>query len=139
MGDRPPEYVPTRRPDDRWAVAYRIEDLATGGSFVYAPRVAAWTAALDDLLATADCAVLDGTFFGADEVSVAGTGRPSRGHLPVTGPGGSLTALARHPGVRRIYTHLGNPNPLLDPGSTARAQVNGAGVEVLMDGAEFVV
>ena len=133
VGDRPPEYVPPlrRRPDDRWVVAYRVEDLATGGAFVYAPRVAAWTAALDDLLETADCAVLDGTFFGADEV---GTGQ-----LPVTGPDGSLTALARHPGVRRIYTHLGNTNPLLDPGSTARAQVNGAGVEVLMDGAEFVV
>jgi len=133
VGDRPPEYVPPlrRRPDDRWVLAYRVEDLATGGVFVYAPRVAAWTAALDDLLETADCAVLDGTFFGADEV---GTGQ-----LPVTGPDGSLTALARHPGVRRIYTHLGNTNPLLDPGSTARAQVNGAGVEVLMDGAEFVV
>ncbi|WP_427918034.1 pyrroloquinoline quinone biosynthesis protein PqqB [Streptomyces sp. cg40] len=131
VGVRPPEYVPPRRADGRWAVAYRVEDLATGGAFVYAPRIAAWSAALDDLLETADCAVLDGTFFDADEVGI--------GQLPVTGPGGSLTALARHPGVRRIYTHLGNTNPLLDPGSTARAQVNGAGVEVLMDGAEFVV
>ncbi|MFI6405642.1 pyrroloquinoline quinone biosynthesis protein PqqB [Streptomyces sp. NPDC050548] len=132
VGEGPPEYVPpARRPDDRWTVAYRVEDLATGGAFVYAPRIGAWTAALDDLLETADCAVLDGTFFGADEVGM--------GQLSVTGPGGSLTALARHPGVRRIYTHLGNTNPLLDPGSTARAQVNGAGVEVLMDGAEFVV
>jgi pyrroloquinoline quinone biosynthesis protein B len=131
VGDGPPVYVPPRRPDDRWAVAYRVEDLATGGAFVYAPRVAAWTDAFDGLLETADCAVLDGTFFGRDEVGT--------GHLPVTGPGGSLTALARHPGVRRIYTHLDNTNPLLDPGSTARAQVNGAGVEVLMDGAEFVV
>ncbi|MEV0737934.1 pyrroloquinoline quinone biosynthesis protein PqqB [Streptomyces sp. NPDC050549] len=131
VGDGPPEYVQSRRPDDRWAVAYRVEDLATGGAFVYAPRIAAWTDALDDLLETADCAVLDGTFFDADEVGI--------GHLPVTGPGGSLAALARHPGVRRIYTHLDNTNPLLDPGSTARAQVNGAGVEVLVDGAEFVV
>jgi len=131
VGDGPPVYVPPRRPDDRWAVAYRVEDLSTGGAFVYAPRVAAWTDAFDGLLETADCAVLDGTFFGRDEVGT--------GHLPVTGPGGSLTALARHPGVRRIYTHLDNTNPLLDPGSTARAQVNGAGVEVLMDGAEFVV
>ncbi|MGW3103947.1 pyrroloquinoline quinone biosynthesis protein PqqB [Streptomyces sp. NPDC001100] len=131
VGDGPPGYVPPRRPDDRWAVAYRVEDLATGGAFVYAPRVAAWTDAFDDLLETADCAVLDGTFFGTDEVGT--------GHVPVTGPGGSLAVLARYPGVRRIYTHLDHANPLLDPGSTARAQVNGAGVEVLVDGAEFVV
>ncbi|MFE2420832.1 pyrroloquinoline quinone biosynthesis protein PqqB [Streptomyces hokutonensis] len=131
VGDRPPEYVPPRRPDDRWVVAYRVEDLATGGAFVYAPRIAAWTDDFDDLLESVDCAVLDGTFFDTDEAGA--------GHLPVTGPGGSLTALASHPGVRRIYTHLDNANPLLDPGSTARAQVSGAGAEVLMDGAEFVV
>ncbi|MFJ9895585.1 pyrroloquinoline quinone biosynthesis protein PqqB [Streptomyces sp. NPDC091280] len=132
VGDRPPAYVPpSRRPDDRWTVAYRVEDLATGGAFVYAPRVAAWTPALDDLLETADCAVLDGTFFDADD---AGTGQ-----LPVTGPGGSLAALARHAGVRRIYTHLDHTNPLLDPDSTAWAPVTGAGAEVLMDGAGFVV
>ncbi|MCX4815519.1 hypothetical protein OG601_33460 [Streptomyces sp. NBC_01239] len=46
---------------------------------------------------------------------------------------------ASTPAVRRIYTHLDNTNPLLDASSAARAQVNGAGVEVLMDGAEFVV
>jgi pyrroloquinoline quinone biosynthesis protein B len=138
VGDRPPAYVPARRADDRWVVAYRVEDLATGGVFVYAPRIAAWTDAFDGLLATADCAVLDGTFFSAEEASAAGAGRSATAHLPVTGPGGSLTALARHPGLRRIYTHLDHTNPLLDPGSTARAQLAGVGAEVLMDGAGFV-
>jgi pyrroloquinoline quinone biosynthesis protein B len=143
MGAKPPTYMPPRPPDDRWVTAYRIEDLATGGALVYAPRVTAWTDSLDELLTTADCAVLDGTYFTADGVRTTtkrgGTGRPARGHLPVSGPHGSLAALARHPGVRRIYTHLDNTNPLLDAASAARAQVNGAGVEVLMDGAEFVV
>lgn len=143
MGAEPPTYLPPRPSDDRWVTAYRIEDLATGGALVYAPRVTAWTDSLDDLLTTADCAVLDGTYFTADGVRTtpkrAGTGRPTRGHLPVSGPHGSLAALARHPGVRRIYTHLDNANPLLDAASAARAQVSGAGVEVLMDGAEFVV
>lgn len=109
---------------------------------VVPPRVAAWTDTLDDLLTTADCAVLDGTFFTADETGTAvrsGTARPTMGLLPVSGPRGSLAALARHPGVRRIYIHLNNTNPLLDAGSAARAQVTGAGVDVLMDGAEFVV
>jgi pyrroloquinoline quinone biosynthesis protein B len=142
VGTKAPKYLPSRPPDDRWVTAYRIEDLATGGALVYAPCVAAWTETLDDLLTTADCALLDGTFFTADEPGTrarAGTARPTMGHLPVSGPRGSLVALAAHPGIRRIYTHLDNTNPLLDAGSSERAQVNGAGVEVLMDGAEFVV
>lgn len=142
MGVKPPTYVLPSPPDEGWVTAYRIEDLATGGALVYAPRVAAWTDTLDDLLTAADCAVLDGTFFAADEMGTtarAGARRRAMGHLPVSGPRGSLIALARHPGVRRIYTHLNNTNPLLDPRSAARAQVSAAGVEVLMDGAEFVV
>ncbi|WP_405837035.1 pyrroloquinoline quinone biosynthesis protein PqqB [Streptomyces sp. NBC_01518] len=142
MATKPPMYLPPRPADDRWVTAYRIEDLATGGALVYAPGVASWSETLDEMLTTADCAVLDGTFFTAEEAGTAaraGTGRSSMGHLPVSGPGGSLAALARHPGARRIYTHLHNTNPLLDASSAARAQVNGAGVQVLMDGAEFVV
>ncbi len=59
--------------------------------------------------------------------------------MPVTGPHGSLAALARHPGPRRIYTHLNNTNPLLDPASPARARVAEEGIEVLTDGAELVL
>ncbi|MGW6906612.1 pyrroloquinoline quinone biosynthesis protein PqqB [Streptomyces sp. NPDC054940] len=129
----PPAYVPGRAKDRRWVTAYRIEDLATGGVLVYAPRVGTWTPMLDDLVAEADCVVLDGTHFAADEAA-----RPGR-HLPVSGTAGSLTALTRHPHVRRVYTHLADTNPLLDPASAARAQVSEAGVEVLPDGAEFVL
>jgi pyrroloquinoline quinone biosynthesis protein B len=98
---------------------------------------------LDDLLASADCALLDGTFYAADEMGTVVRSRGGRqaamGHLPVAGARGSLAALTHHPGPRRIYTHLNNTNPLLDPDSDARARVSAAGVEVLPDGAEFVV
>lgn len=130
---KPPAYVPGRSSDHRWVTVYRIEDLATGRVLVYAPRVSAWSALLEDLVADADGVVLDGTHFAADETG--DTGR----HLPVSGPTGSLTALARHPGVRRIYTHLADSNPLLDPASTARAQVSETGAEVLPDGTEFAL
>ncbi|MDF3145308.1 MBL fold metallo-hydrolase, partial [Streptomyces sp. T21Q-yed] len=128
-----PVHVPGRAKDDRWVTAYRIEDLATGGVFVYAPRVRAWTPMLEDLVAEADCVVLDGTHFAADEAAQAGR------HVPVSGPEGSLTALTRHPQARRIYTHLADTNPLLDPASAARTQVIETGAEVLPDGAEFVL
>ncbi|MBT2420260.1 MBL fold metallo-hydrolase [Streptomyces sp. ISL-22] len=133
VAGRAPAYVRDRVPDDRWVTAYRIEDLATGGVLVYAPRVSGWSPMLDDLVAAADCVVLDGTHFTADEAA-----RPGR-HLPVSGPDGSLAAVTRHPHARRIYTHLADTNPLLDPASEARAQVSEAGAEVLPDGTEFVL
>ncbi|MGW1161707.1 pyrroloquinoline quinone biosynthesis protein PqqB [Streptomyces sp. NPDC002513] len=142
VGAKAPRYVPDTAADAPWVIAYRIEDLATGGVLVYAPYVGAWSPVLDELLATADCALLDGTFHAADEMGAVvpgAAGQAALGHLPVAGAHGSLRRLARHPGTRRIYTHLNNTNPLLDPASAARRQVTEAGVEVLADGAEFVV
>jgi pyrroloquinoline quinone biosynthesis protein B len=141
-------YAPAqaRLPEDSWVTAYRIEDLASGGVLLYAPCVGAWSPALDELCAEADCVLLDGTFFTADETgTAAGAGPAATGyspvtaHPPVTGPDGTLAALARHLGVRRIYTHLDHTNPLLDPASPARACVTGEGVEVLPDGAELLL
>ncbi|MFE0511265.1 pyrroloquinoline quinone biosynthesis protein PqqB [Streptomyces sp. NPDC058964] len=144
VGTKIPKYVPLPegKPDDRWVTAYRVEDLATGGVLVYAPCVAGWSAVLDELCASADCVLFDGTFFTADEMGSAvrpAAGQEALGHLPVAGPGGSLAALARYPGRRRIYTRLNNTNPLLDPASAARSRVADEGVEILPDGAEFVV
>ncbi|WP_316767065.1 pyrroloquinoline quinone biosynthesis protein PqqB [Streptomyces sasae] len=139
-----PKYVPAALAgaDGRWVTAYRVEDLATGGVLLYAPCVGAWSDVLDDLCAEADCVLLDGTFFTADEMGTAvrsGPGQATMGRLPVSGPHGSLAALARHPRTRRIYTHLNNTNPLVDPASRARALVAEEGVEVLPDGIEFLL
>ncbi|MGW0769966.1 pyrroloquinoline quinone biosynthesis protein PqqB [Streptomyces sp. NPDC002676] len=144
VGTRIPKYVPVQTPDPGgpWVTAYRVEDLATGGVLVYAPSVGAWSPVLDDLCAEADCVLLDGTYFTADEQVTpvrGGSGQGATGHLPVSGPDGSLDALARHPGPRRIYTHLNKTNPLLDPASPASAQVTEQGVEVLPDGAELLL
>ncbi|MCM6778644.1 pyrroloquinoline quinone biosynthesis protein PqqB [Nocardia sp. CDC159] len=143
VGAKAPKYVHSPEPDDRWVSAFRIDDPATGGALVYAPCLARWPDGLDALLADADCALVDGTFFDATELGSAvgrrDSGQALMGHLPVAGPGGTLAALARHPGPRRIYTHLNNTNPLLDPASAARAQVERAGVEVLPDGTEFAL
>ncbi|MER5527593.1 pyrroloquinoline quinone biosynthesis protein PqqB [Streptomyces sp. NPDC002677] len=139
-----PKYVPAglAAADGRWVTAYRVEDLATGGVLVYAPCVGAWSDALDELCAEADCVLLDGTFFTADEMGStvrSGPGQTAMGHLPVSGRHGSLAALARHPRTRRIYTHLNNTNPLVDPASRARAQLAEEGIEVLPDGIEFAL
>jgi pyrroloquinoline quinone biosynthesis protein B len=142
VGSKAPKYVSGPAQDARWVTAYRIENLATGGVLVYAPCLGSWTPVLDELLTTASCALLDGTFYAADEMGTtvrSPDGQAAMGHLPVSGAHGSLAALGRHLGPRRIYTHLNNTNPLLDPASAASATVGRAGVEVLVDGAEFVV
>ncbi|MEU0844630.1 pyrroloquinoline quinone biosynthesis protein PqqB [Streptomyces sp. NPDC005962] len=143
VGAKAPKYVGDPDPDAPWVSAYRVEDPATGGVLVYAPCLATWPDGFDDLLDSASCALLDGTFFSADELGSAvrsgSAGQSLMGHVPVTGSGGSLAALARHPGLRRVYTHLNNTNPLLDPASSASAAVRGAGAEVLADGSELVL
>ena len=59
------------------------------------------------------------------------------GHIPISGPGGSLEFLRALPSVRRIYLHLNNTNPILRPTSAERAAVLAAGLEVSEDGQEF--
>ena len=125
-----------------WVFAYRIHDPATGGTLLYAPCLAAWSPDFEALLTGVDCLLLDGTFSAADEMGLRtghSKGQSAMGHLPVFGDGGSLGHLRRFPGMRRIYTHLNNTNPLLDPASAARARIAEEGVEVLPDGAELVL
>ncbi|MCS7479889.1 pyrroloquinoline quinone biosynthesis protein PqqB [Umezawaea endophytica] len=129
-----PRYAAESTVDSTWVVAYRVEDPRTGGVLVYAPCLATWPTALDRLLADADVLLLDGTFHAAGEMG-ASTGRShgqaGMGHLPIEL---SLPELRRHPDVRRIYTHLNNTNPVLDPGSAEHAELVAAGVEVPPDG-----
>ncbi|WP_338760577.1 pyrroloquinoline quinone biosynthesis protein PqqB [Nocardia vulneris] len=145
VSSKAPKYAaaPATAPD--WVTALRIEDQATGGVLVYAPCLADWPDHLDELLASANCALIDGTFFSANELGAAvrsheqGAGQSLMGHLPVTGEGGTLTALSRYPELRRIYTHLNNTNPLLDPASPERKLVELGDVEICSDGFEFTV
>ncbi|GAA3855789.1 pyrroloquinoline quinone biosynthesis protein PqqB [Saccharothrix violaceirubra] len=120
--------------DGHWVVAYRFFDPATGGILLYAPCLAAWPHGFDALVAEADVALLDGTFYSPAEMGVTtgrSGGQAAMGHLPITH---TLPELRRHPGVRRVYTHLNNTNPVLDPSSAEHAKLVEAGVEIVPDG-----
>lgn len=129
-----PRYAADSPAPGCWVVAYRLRDPATGGVLLYAPCLASWPPGFDALVAEADVVLLDGTFHAPAEMGAA-TGRPSgqaaMGHLPIAH---SLPELRRHPSTRRIYTHLNNTNPVLDPASPERAEITAAGVEVVGDG-----
>jgi pyrroloquinoline quinone biosynthesis protein B len=137
VGTKRPKYTSESDVDGPWVVAYRIEDPATGGVLIYAPCLATWPEGFDDLVAGASCLLLDGTFAHPYEMGAAtgnSKGQAAMGHVPIFGADGSLAALRRHPGVRRIYTHLNNTNPVLDPASAECAELAVAGVEVVPDG-----
>lgn len=123
------------------AVAYAVRDAA-GARLLYAPIFARIEGALERELREADAAFLDGSFWTDDELQTLGLGsRTARemGHLPISGPDGSLEVVRRHSSPRRYYTHLNNTNPVLDPRSPAAQTVRDAGLKVAEDGMELVL
>jgi pyrroloquinoline quinone biosynthesis protein B len=56
------------------------------------------------------------------------------GHVPISGPRGSLEWLASLPSRERVYTHINNTNPILLEDSPERCQVRAAGIDVGLDG-----
>ncbi|MEU6035406.1 MBL fold metallo-hydrolase [Actinomadura sp. NPDC047616] len=103
-------------------------------TLLYAPCVARLNDALRGHLATADCAMLDGTCWSDGEVAHR-TAR-QMGHVPIDGDDGLLRLLERVRPPRTILVHLNNTNPVVLPGSPERARLDELGVEVAVDGME---
>ncbi|WP_242902256.1 pyrroloquinoline quinone biosynthesis protein PqqB [Actinomadura terrae] len=119
--------------DGAWVVALRIRDRRDGRAVVYAPALGVWPDELDRAVKDADCVLVDGTFW--DDEEPRRTGCSSRtstemGHLPITGPGGTAERLADVPAARRLYTHLNNTNPLVDPDDAGHRRLAASGIEV---------
>ena len=58
------------------------------------------------------------------------------GHISISGPDGSIAALAPLDIARKVYVHINNSNPALDENSQARKAVDASGWEVGYDGME---
>jgi pyrroloquinoline quinone biosynthesis protein B len=128
--------------------AVGVENGETAGAFLtvgatrlaYVPGCAALTPSSVEKLAQVDVVLFDGTLFVDDEMIRMGIGQKTgrrMGHLPITGPGGSLEALQALPAKRRIYVHINNTNPTLIDGSPERVIVERAGLEIAADGMEI--
>jgi pyrroloquinoline quinone biosynthesis protein B len=59
------------------------------------------------------------------------------GHVPLSGPDGTLQALAQLKRPRKALVHINNTNPILLEDSPEREAVTRAGVEVAYDGLEI--
>jgi pyrroloquinoline quinone biosynthesis protein B len=95
-----------------------------------------WFEAVDVLL-------LDGTFWSDDElIRIQRSGHTVQtarqmGHVPVSGPEGTLIRLAQLRRPRRIYVHINNTNPMLNEAGPEYRQVRDAGWEIAEDGWQF--
>lgn len=116
-----------------------LEIRAGGARFFFVPGCARVTAALAARLDGAPLLFFDGTLWTDDEMIRSGTGGKTglrMGHISVSGPDGSLAALASLQLGRRIYIHINNTNPILLDDAPERAAVLRAGWEVAYDGME---
>ncbi|MGL4235438.1 pyrroloquinoline quinone biosynthesis protein PqqB [Tabrizicola sp.] len=95
---------------------------------------------LVEKLSDGDLLLFDGTVWADDEMAVTGTGGKTggrMGHIAMSGDTGSLARLASLKDCRKVYVHINNTNPVLQPDGPERAEVSALGWTVAHDGLEF--
>jgi pyrroloquinoline quinone biosynthesis protein B len=107
----------------------------------YIPGCASVPDWLLERICDVDLVLFDGTVWENDDMQRTGTGEKTgarMGHLPMAGSAGSLERLD---GVeaRKIFVHINNTNPVLQPDSPERAEVLSRGWEIACDGMEITL
>jgi pyrroloquinoline quinone biosynthesis protein B len=108
-----------------------------GRTLAFLPGAPSVSDVLLERLQACDVVLFDGTFWSDDEPSrIPGVTRTAlqMGHLPISGPGGSLERLAGLQRPRKIFIHINNTNPILDEESIEHRMVRESGWEVAWDG-----
>jgi pyrroloquinoline quinone biosynthesis protein B len=140
---KPPAYLAGLVAESAEAtIAYKIIDAVSQRSLVYLPAIKHIDSGVMTMLESCDCFFFDGTCWSDDELVLLGLSQKtslSMGHVPISGPSGSLTQLAPLQRARKIYTHMNNTNPLLLDDAPERQMVAEAGWDVAFDGMEFDV
>jgi len=124
------------------ASGFVFRDGASGGVVTYVPGLARLDDGVLGRLGGSDVVLVDGTFWRDDELAMLGISTRSArdmGHLPLSGPDGTLAALERLERPRKVLVHINNTNPILLEDSAEREAVRGAGVEVAYDGLEIAL
>jgi pyrroloquinoline quinone biosynthesis protein B len=141
LKSKAPPYSPHRNdPRDGDNIGLRITDPRSGKVLFYAPGLGEIEPRLKPFLEEADCLLVDGTFWTDDEMIRLGvSSKRARdiGHLPQSGAGGMLEALAPLKAKRKILIHINNTNPILDEDSAERGLLARAGIDVAVDGMEI--
>ncbi|MBP2231549.1 pyrroloquinoline quinone biosynthesis protein B [Azospirillum agricola] len=127
--------------EDTVALRVRPADGSSEGLF-YIPGCAALPGWLADRLYGAPLVLFDGTTWTDDEMIRTGTGVKTAarmGHMPMSGPDGSLAAFASLNVATKIYIHINNTNPALLEDSPERRKAEAAGWHIAHDGLELTL
>jgi len=122
------------------ACGLSFRDHTTGAMLTYVPGLARCDDGIRDRFAASDLVLVDGTFWTDDELPRLGfsqRGALDMGHLPLSGPGGTIEALSALPRPRKVLVHINNTNPILLEDSPQRAAVIDASIEIGYDGMEM--
>jgi len=122
------------------AIGLKVSAPATGKSFLYVPACAVVDDELAARLNGAPLVFFDGTLYTDDEMIRQGLMKKTgqrMGHISISGPQGSIAALAPLGIARKVYVHINNSNPVLDDNSPERRATEAAGWEVGFDGMEI--
>ena len=143
-----PGKVPLWLEDDTMKIGEATEttvglDIRAGGRrLLYIPGCAEITEAVKRRIEGADALLFDGTLWTDDEMIQAGLGvKTARrmGHVPMSGPGGSIDGLREVAVGRRIFIHINNTNPVLVSDTSERGHAEASGWEVGYDGMEIAL
>ena len=141
LSSKAPPYSPHReRPETGDNIGLLIEDIASGKSVFYAPGLGAIDPQVEAAMRRAECVLVDGTFWSADEMTALGFSKKSAadmGHLPQSGEAGMIAVLDSIGERRKVLIHINNTNPILDENSEERAILARHGIEVAFDGMEI--
>ena len=118
-------------------------ELAAGAERAfYIPGCARMTRPLAERLRGAGMVFFDGTLWQDDEMIRTGVGTKTggrMGHMAISGPEGSMAAFGPLDVARKVYVHMNNTNPVLDPAASQRAEAEAAGWTIGQDGMEFAL
>ena len=117
-----------------------LEITAGGKTLQYVPGCAMITPEIKKRFATSDHVLFDGTIWENDEMKNTATGVKTglrMGHIPLSGPQGSLAQLADVTTPNKTYIHINNTNPIWNPASAERQEVLDAGWSIAHDGMEI--
>lgn len=113
-------------------VAYRI--IGPRRTVLYVPDTdpwASWSPPLAEALDGVDVALLDGSFYSADELP--GRRVEEIRHPLMTDTVGRLRSMVADRSRRVFFTHLNHSNPVLDAQSSERSSIESSGFAILED------
>jgi pyrroloquinoline quinone biosynthesis protein B len=112
-----------------------------GKRVAYTPSVPEITEQLHAVYNSCDAIFVDGTFWSDAELSRTHTGTPlarAIGHVPMSGQDGTIALLSDIQRPKKIFVHINNTNPILDPRSEQYKAVTDAGWQIGEDGWQWV-